>query len=78
MVDWTKPIRFENGEECELFETNPDGWKQWGSRPDGTFPTRSIRRLGVKEGSYSRYWFVHEDGKTRWPAEYGFNIVNAE
>ncbi len=78
MIDWTKPIQFKNGTACKLIETNLDGWKQWGSRLDGTYPTRCIHRLDLPEGSPSAYWFVHEDGKTKWPAKYGYDIVNVE
>ncbi|MDB5265027.1 MAG: hypothetical protein JWN64_598 [Parcubacteria group bacterium] len=77
MVDWCKPIRFENGEPCELQRTNPDGWKQWGTREDGAYPTREIHRLGIDEstlgGAMSAHWFVHEDGEIHWP---GYNVVN--
>jgi hypothetical protein len=76
-LDWTKPIQFENGEPCELLATNADGWKQWGSREDGSYPTRHIHRLDIDEstmgGAMSAYWFMHEDGKSNWP---GYNVVN--
>ena len=76
-LDWTKPIQFENGERCELVRTNHDGWKQWGPRTDGSYPTREIHRLGIDEstqgGLMSAYWFVHEDGNSNSP---GYNIVN--
>lgn len=79
-VDWTRPIQFENGEQCELIETRPEGWTQWGARADGSYPTRHIRRLGVDESSpgglASTHWYVHEDGKVSWPNESGYNIVN--
>ena len=79
-VDWTKPIQFENGEACELVETRPEGWTQWGNRTDGSYPTRCIHRLGIDEsttgGAMSAYWFVHEDGKTNSPPKWGYNIIN--
>ena len=77
MVDWNKPIQFENGEPCVLVETNFAGWKQWGPRADGSFPTRQIHRLGIDEsttgGLMSAYWFMHEDGKSNAA---GYNVVN--
>lgn len=83
VVDWTKPIQFKNGGGCELVETNPEGWKQWGSRPDGAFPTRHIRRLGIDEssagGAMSAHWYVFEDGASHAGSlgkELGFDIVN--
>ncbi len=76
-LDWSKPIQFENGEQCELVRTNPEGWKQWGPRPDGSYPTREVHRLGMDESTHggfmSAYWFMHEDGKSRVP---GYNVVN--
>ena len=66
-VDWTKPIQFKNGEACELTGTNPEGWTQFGARPDGAYPTREIHRLNIDESStgglMSAYWHVHEDGQ---------------
>ncbi len=77
MIDWSKPIQFENGEQCELVETNLEGWKQWGPRADGAYPTRQIHRLNQDEstmgGMMSAYWFMHEDGKSNWP---GMNVIN--
>lgn len=77
MIDWSKPIQFENGEPCELQDTKPDGWTQWGAREDGTYPTREVHRLGIDEsslgGAMSAHWFMHEDGKSNHP---GFNVIN--
>jgi len=77
MVDWDKPIQFENGEPCELRETNLDGWKQWGAREDGAYPTRNVHRLGMDEstqaGMMAAHWYMHEDGKSNWP---GYNVIN--
>jgi hypothetical protein len=79
MVDWNKPIQFENGEPCELVETRLEGWTQWGARKDGLYPTRRIHRLGIDEstmgGAMSAYWFMHEDGKSNWS---GMNVVNVK
>jgi len=50
-LDWNKPIKFENGERCELVETRLEGWIQWGSRADGTYPTRQIHRLDQDEST---------------------------
>lgn len=76
-LDWAKPIQFENGQPCRLLETNANGWRQWGARKDGSYPTRMIHRLGIDEtstgGAMSAYWWMHEDGKSNWP---GYNVVN--
>ena len=74
-VDWTKPIQFKNGEKCELVETNPEGWKQWAPRADGTYPTRLIVRSDYLP-SEAAYWHVHEDGITNWPEEVGYIVIN--
>jgi hypothetical protein len=77
MVDWSKPIQHANGGLVELVETRPEGWTQWGSRADGSYPTRHVHRLGIDESSMggvmSANWFVHEDGVSGWP---DFNIIN--
>lgn len=79
-VDWTKPIQLANGDPCELVETNPDGWKYFGARADGCYPTRRIHLLGFDEttqgGAMAACWYVHEDGKTDWPQSLGFDVVN--
>jgi hypothetical protein len=66
-LDWAKPIQFENGEPCELIETNLEGYKQWGKGPEGLYPTRMIHRLGLDEsttaGIMAAHWFVYEDGQ---------------
>lgn len=81
MVDWTKPIQFENGEPCELVGTRLAGWKQWGTREDGSYPTRTIHRLGLDEstmgGHMAAYWYVYEDGKSDWPANSGYRVINS-
>lgn len=68
MVDWNKPIRFENGESCVLVETYPDGYK--------LFPqcTRCVLRDGVTPIE-AAYWWFPEDGKSTYP---GYSIVNFE
>jgi len=77
MVDWSKPIQFANGEPCELLETRPEGWRQWGPRADGSYPTREIHRLGIDESTHggleSAYWFMHEDGKAGVPE---YDVIN--
>jgi hypothetical protein len=76
-VDWSKPIQLEDGELCELVDTNEAGWDQWGARKDGALPTRHILRLGVDTsttgGVMSANWYVYEDGVTGWP---GCNVIN--
>jgi hypothetical protein len=80
MVDWTKPIQFRNGESCELVETRPEGWTQWGSRKDGAYPTRHIHRLGIDESStggiMSAHWFMHEDGKGPSLGGDSYDVIN--
>lgn len=78
MINWDKPIQFENGEPCHLLKTRPEGWRQWGARADGAYPTRMIQRdnmdTSTTGGAMSALWFMHEDGKSNWP---GFNVINA-
>ena len=74
-IDWEKPIQFKNGESCELIETNADGWKQWGARADGTYPTRCIKRHNARVPE-AAHWYIHEDGKTNWPEAKGYYIIN--
>ncbi len=74
-VDWDKPIQFKNGEACELTETNPEGWKQWGLRSDGAYPTRCIKRSGEMPIE-AMYWYIHEDGITNWPEDHGYDVIN--
>ncbi len=80
MVDWAKPLQFENGQECVLVDTRLEGWTQWGARADGAYPTRHIRRLGIDEstmaGVVSANWFVYEDGVSSCFLGEGFNIIN--
>ncbi len=77
MIDWSKPIQHENGGLAVLVRTRPEGWRQWGARADGAYPTRMIHRLGIDEatigGVMTAYWFVHEDGKTE---QEGYDIMN--
>lgn len=76
-IDWDKPIQLEDGQECLLLETNPEGWTQWGARSDGAYPTRCIHRVGedisTPAGHIASRWWVHEDGVTGWP---GLNVIN--
>lgn len=78
-LDWTKPIQFQNGEECELVETRPDGFRQWSPREDGVYLTRLIHLLGRDESTLGRmmcsYWYYYEDGKAP-PSMPGYDIVN--
>ena len=80
MVDWSKPIQFKNGERCELIRTNPNGWRQWGPRTDGAYPTREVRRLEVDDssegGKIASRWYVYEDGNSDWPDRFGYSIIN--
>jgi len=73
MLDWNKPIQFQNGERCELIETWPNGSPNFPDR------TRIVRRLDVDTsttgGLMSSVWWFKEDGKSGWP---GYNIVNKE
>lgn len=75
MVDWTKPIQFENGQPCEIIASKPEGWTQWGARADGLYPTRMIHRNGVEHIQAST-WFMHEDGVSTWPKEQGYTVIN--
>jgi hypothetical protein len=79
ILDWDKPIQFENGQSCHLLETRPEGWTQWGARKDGSYPTRMIQRDDIDAstigGAMSALWFMYEDGKSNWP---GMNVVNSQ
>jgi hypothetical protein len=74
-VDWTKPIQFNNGEGCELVATNLEGWKQWGHRDDGVYPTRCIKRYGEMPVE-AQCWYIYEDGTTNWPINFGYYLIN--
>lgn len=71
VIDWTRPIQFENGERCELEEIWPDG------TPNFSNKTHIIRRLDVDTstmaGAMSSVWWVTEDGLSGSP---GYCIVN--
>jgi hypothetical protein len=83
LLDWSKPIQFQNGELCELIETRPEGYSQFLPRSDGTYPTRLIHRVEIDQqsiaGLMSSYWYVHEDGKCNEDSigkAAGYNIIN--
>lgn len=70
MVDWSKPIQFENGEPCELIDTYSEGYL--------LFPgcTRCVGYPGVKPNEAS-FWFFPEDGKCRPGNEKdGYSVIN--
>lgn len=68
MLDWDKPIEFENGEPCVLISTHPEG------SPNFPNCTRVVHRT-AEENVYVAIWWYKEDGKSNWP---GYNIVNIE
>lgn len=70
MIDWSKPIVFENGQSCRLVETRPGGFDQFGPGY-----TRMIERMD-EDHPMTRFWFVGEDGPTGLATEGGYRIVN--
>lgn len=70
-LDWTKPIRFKNGDRAELIETCPNG------SPNFPDCTRIVRRLdqdtSTTGGVMSSIWWFKEDGKSGAP---GYSLEN--
>ncbi|MBI3677913.1 MAG: hypothetical protein HY243_14995 [Proteobacteria bacterium] len=72
-LDWTKPIRFANGERCRLIET----WS--GGTPNFPDKKRIIERLdqdtSTLGGAISATWWIDEVGTVSWP---DMQIVNED
>jgi hypothetical protein len=74
-IDWTKPIRFKNGERAELIETLKDGQ----SGNFGPEYRRIVRRLAqptdTTADQMASIWWFRDDGKSSWGEEYDLENV---